>query len=84
MSWQEYLIRLEAYGQTVEDEQRHMYQSAWLHERVAPATNRKGNYEFKTFNDFYPEGNKARRTGKEEAFERLREVARRRRELKGG
>lgn len=83
MSWEEYLVRMEAHSLKVQDENYLLHASAWLNEREAGAVDGKSNkYVYRTFNDFYKDNKSPE---KEQAFARLREIARRRQEyMKGG
>ncbi|EKB54459.1 hypothetical protein HMPREF9706_00649 [Facklamia hominis CCUG 36813] len=83
MSWEEYLVRMEAHSLKVKDENYLLHASAWLNEREAGAVDGRSNkYIYRSFKDFYKDADSPE---KEQVFERLREVARRRQEyMKGG
>lgn len=44
---------MEAYALRQEDEMRKIYHQAWIEQRVVTATDKKGQYVFKNFNELY-------------------------------
>lgn len=55
MGYNEYLMRMHAYNLKKQDEIKLMHEMIWLEQRVVSATNKKGEYIFKEFKDFYQE-----------------------------
>lgn len=53
MSWGEYTLRMYAYNLQVEDRSMNMHVEAWINNRIVTATNKKGEYIYKKFEDFY-------------------------------
>src|SRR5699024_270507 len=74
MSVAEYNARMEAFRLQREDEREQLHIDIWLAHRVVKATDKKGEYVLKTFDDFYK--NPTKQNEKKETFNRLHQIRR--------